>query len=126
LEEEMKREHKVWWLGMADWFEAYAEADDARTPTCILLTDWPNAEPKGFGFYREQVSPNWDANAAWTHLKKVWMHWPKRDRSEMDYPCGDFELPYHEVEEKRREYCLWMADAIREAVEEGIYPWEDK
>jgi flavin-dependent dehydrogenase len=115
----MKDEHKIWWLELADWYEKFADKGTGRTPTCSVLTYDTYAD---FGFSYTDCHNH----AAWKYLRHIWRYWGERSRIELDYPCGDFYNHGDEVAAKRKEFCYWMADTIRNAVEEGIYPWEDK
>jgi hypothetical protein len=111
----MKTEHKTWWLELADWYEKVADRGPVLTPTCNMLM-W------GWGFY----FTNNHGCTSWRNLQQMWKYWGERSRIELIYPCGDFYNPADEVAAKRQEFCYWMADTIRDAVEKGIYPWEDK
>ena len=113
----MKTEVKEWWLGLADWYERVADGGPCRVPTCFLLTD-----DADFGF-------SYIGHPALTpfgNLRNIWQYWGDRSRIDINYPCGDYDNPADEVAAKRQEFCYWMAETIRDAVERGVYPWGDK
>lgn len=108
----MKPEHEVWWLALADQYEAWAEkpprlrCGTMEIPTCFALATAPQ-----WGFVHGTtpsgaLSKLW----GWGFANKIW---PAGFVSERERP------------ERRREFCLWMAETIRDYIEDGIAPWED-
>lgn len=112
----------VWWSELADWYEDYAEHGDLTKFTCPQLR------------YAEQLGlvENW----CWTdelhmlfkywpdELRMLFEYWPHASKVHQHYPCHNFCPEFDSEEDKRKALCLWMAETIREYLEDGTMPWE--
>lgn len=105
----MKAEHVIWWLALADQYEEWCDSPPTLPSgqeryTCTAL------ENGSLGF-----AP-YSAGA----LHGLWIH----GFGDTAYPVG---VRVGSDRAKRREaFCWWMAETIRDYVEEGVAPWESE
>lgn len=108
----MKTEERVWWSALADQYEAWAE----------------NPPRDQFGYEQHTCNALRKSECGWRRsspsasdgLPMLWF-W---QYGNTEFPAGHSDFSKYNRPEKRFEFCWYIAETIRDFLEEGRGPWE--